>query len=52
MPSCIQWGEDRHLECSETEDRGNNECSASEDRGYRDCCDWAPCLCLGQVTRT
>ncbi len=43
MPSCIQWGEERHQECSETEDRGYNECSASEDRGYRDCCDWAPC---------
>jgi hypothetical protein len=43
MPSCIQWGEERHQECSATEDRGYNECSESEDRGYRDCCDWAPC---------
>jgi hypothetical protein len=43
MPTCIEWGNERHQECSATEDRGYNECAASEDRGYRDCCDWAPC---------
>jgi hypothetical protein len=43
MPRCIEWGQERHEECSATEDRGYNECAASEDRGYRDCCDWAPC---------
>lgn len=32
MPSCIQWGEERHQECSQT-----------EDQGYNDCCNWWPC---------
>jgi len=43
MPSCIKWGEERHQECSQTENRGYNECTESRDEGYRDCCDWAPC---------
>ena len=43
MPTCIQWGEERHRECTAREERGYNECSASEDRGYRNCCDWIPC---------
>jgi hypothetical protein len=43
LPACIEWGEERHEECSRTEDRGYEECSRWEDQGYRDCCDWAPC---------
>ena len=43
MPKCIKWGEERHQECTETEDRGYNECTRSRDEGYRDCCDWWPC---------
>lgn len=43
MPGCIEWGEERHQECSQTEDQGYNECSQQEDQGYKDCCDWAPC---------
>lgn len=43
MPSCIEWGVERHQECTATEDQGYNECARSEDQGYRDCCEWAPC---------
>ena len=43
MPTCIEWGEERHQECTETEDQGKNECSRRADQGYRDCCDWWPC---------
>lgn len=43
MPKCLEWGEERHRECTATEDQGYNECSRTEDEGYRDCCDWAPC---------
>lgn len=43
MPRCIEWGEDRHQECTETEDRGYDECAREEDRGYSECCTWAPC---------
>jgi hypothetical protein len=43
MPTCIKWGEERHEECSATEDRGYSECSATEDRGHSECCTWAPC---------
>lgn len=43
MPSCIQWGEERHQECTQTADQGYNECTQSRDQGYSDCCDWAPC---------
>ena len=43
MPTCIQWGEERHQECSETADQGYNQCTQSRDDGYRDCCDWWPC---------
>ena len=43
MPRCIEWGEDRHQECTDTEDRGYNECAREEDRGYSECCDWWPC---------
>ena len=43
MPTCIEWREGRHEECSRTEDEGYNECSRSEDQGHRGCCDWAPC---------
>lgn len=43
MPTCIEWGEERHRECVAEEDQGYSECEEEEDRGYRDCCDWAPC---------
>jgi hypothetical protein len=43
MPGCLQWGEERHQECSQTADQGYNECTQSRDEGYRNCCDWAPC---------
>lgn len=43
MPACLQWGEERHQECSQTADRGYNECTQTRDDGYRDCCTWAPC---------
>lgn len=43
MPTCLEWGEERHQECTQTADQGYNECSRREDRGYRDCCDWWPC---------
>lgn len=43
MPACIQWGEERHQECSETKDQGYNECSEKEDQGYQQCCTWVPC---------
>lgn len=43
MPNCIEWGEDRHQECTQTADQGYNECTQTRDQGYRDCCDWWPC---------
>lgn len=43
MPGCLEWGEERHQECTQTADQGYNECAATADRGYRDCCDWWPC---------
>lgn len=43
MSTCLEWGEERHQDCTQTADQGYNECSASADQGYRDCCDWAPC---------
>jgi hypothetical protein len=43
MPTCLEWGEERHQECSQTADEGYNECSQTADHGYRDCCDWWPC---------
>lgn len=43
MPACLEWGVERHQECTATADRGYNECSATADRGYRRCCTWAPC---------
>lgn len=46
MPACLEWGSERHEECSETADRGYNECTATRDEGYRDCCDWWPCSWL------
>ena len=49
MPGCIQWGEDRHQECSATADQGYNECAASRDEGYRNCCTWWPCSWLCQA---
>lgn len=35
MPTCIEWGEERHQECTQT-----------RDEGFRDCCDWWPCSWL------
>lgn len=46
MPSCIQWGEERHQECTQTADQGYNECTQTRDEGYRNCCDWWPCSWL------
>lgn len=46
MPSCIQWGEERHQECSQTADQGYNECTQTRDDGYRNCCTWWPCSWL------
>ncbi|MCP3957910.1 MAG: hypothetical protein GY719_08665 [bacterium] len=54
MSDCIEWGVERHQECSKTADQGYNECSRTEDQGYsqcsqrrdagyRNCCDWWPC---------
>lgn len=43
MPTCLEWGEERHQECSRTEDRGYDECAREEDRGHSECCDWWPC---------
>ncbi len=43
MPKCLEWGEERHQECSATADQGYNECTATRDEGYADCCDWWPC---------
>jgi hypothetical protein len=43
MPTCIQWGEERTQECSQTADQGYNECSATADQGYNACCTWWPC---------
>lgn len=39
MPRCIEWGEERHQECTATADRGYNECADYR----RDCCTWWPC---------
>lgn len=43
MPTCIEWGEERHEECSQFEDRGYDQCAQTEDQGYNECCDWWPC---------
>ncbi|MEZ5331985.1 MAG: hypothetical protein R2991_07990 [Thermoanaerobaculia bacterium] len=54
MPGCIEWGEERHEECSQRADRGHDECTETRDEGYnrctqtrddgyRDCCGWWPC---------
>ncbi len=46
MPACLEYGEERHQECSQTRDEGYNECTESRDEGYRNCCDWWPCSSL------
>lgn len=43
MPGCLQWGTERHQECTATADQGYNECTATRDEGYRRCCTWWPC---------
>jgi hypothetical protein len=39
MPRCLEWGEERHQECTEYRDEGYNKCSDWDE----DCCDWWPC---------
>jgi len=39
MPSCIEWAEERHEECSDTSDEGYSEC----DDWDGNCCTWWPC---------
>jgi len=39
MPACLEWGEERHQECSRYEDHGYSSC----DDWDKDCCDWWPC---------
>ncbi len=43
MPACIEWGVERHQECTATADQGYNECTATRDAGYNACCTWWPC---------
>lgn len=43
MATCLEWGEERHQECSATADQGYNECKEKRDEGYRKCCKWWPC---------
>ena len=43
MPACIEWGVERHQECTATADQGYNECTTTRDAGYNACCTWWPC---------
>lgn len=39
MPRCLEWGEERHQECTEYRDQGHSACSDWDSK----CCDWWPC---------
>jgi hypothetical protein len=43
MPTCIEWGQERHQECTQTRDEGYNQCTQTRDDGYNQCCTWEPC---------
>jgi hypothetical protein len=43
MPGCLEWGVERHQQCSATADQGYNDCTATRDDGYSKCCTWWPC---------
>lgn len=43
MPKCIEWGVERHQECTQTRDDGYNQCTQTRDDGYNRCCTWWPC---------
>jgi hypothetical protein len=39
VPGCLEWGEERTSQCSQTEDQGYNECADWDAQ----CCTWWPC---------